>query len=298
MVNDGSTDRTEELCKKWAANDGRIKYIKKENGGLSSARNSGLENASSGDYIFFIDSDDTLTDNSVLGKFAAHLNGNPDVVTANINLEDEKGNLKPSKLNIYNDEIRDFTGEEVLKAYLEEKISAVAWNKLYRNDFLKKHDLKFENGLLHEDELWSLQVYLKAEKVKTLPDFTYNYFKGNSGAITANKNIKNYNSYVFIMKQIVKLAEIDEKLKIADKKAVIRLFEKQYYFLKNPAVIAHEKLWKSKYNEIRGIYRNSILNSYQKRFKYSAVLSYFATKRFYGGNKKSANLLLTKLITF
>lgn len=291
LINDGSTDSTAELCEKWTGNDSRIKLFHKKNGGLSSARNAGMEQAT-GTYIIFLDSDDRFANQHSLQILAKGIRTEADVVTGNIYNEFDDGTLSKSTLNTCIPEIIIFKGEKVLQAYLEERISAVAWNKLYRKDFIKEYNLKFQEGLLHEDELWSLQVYLKAEHVVAVPEFTYKYYKSNAGSITANKNEKNYNSYVFIMKKITKYAAFNAKLKKADPKLVVRLFEKQYYFLKNENVIENRKLWMKNYKKIQSIYKSSILNNYQKRFLYPAIIAYYALKI---NNSNSANLRLKKI---
>lgn len=291
LINDGSTDRTAEIGQKWTEKDSRVKLFNKTNGGLSSARNSGMEKAN-GTHILFLDSDDRLADKNSLFNLAKSIQHETEVVAGNIYNEFADGSLKKSTLNKVNPEVTIFKKEEVLTAYLEEKISPVAWNKIYKTSFIKNHCLKFEEGLLHEDELWSLQVYLNAENVVTIPEFTYKYYKDNLSSITANKNEKNYNSYIFIMKKITEYAADHPKLKKTLEKLVIRLFEKQYYFLKSDAVIDNKKLWIKNYGEIRSIYRNSILNSYQKRFLYPAFIAYYALKI---NNSETALPILKKL---
>ena len=277
LINDGSTDRTGEIGQKWTEKDSRIKLFNKENGGLSSARNAGMAKAT-GTHILFLDSDDRLADKNSLRHLAEAIQPETEVVAGNIYNEFADGSLRKSTLNKFNPEITIFKKEEVLTAYLEEKISPVAWNKIYQTTFIKNHCLQFEEGLLHEDELWSLQVYLNAENVVIVPEFTYKYYKDNLGSITANKNEKNYNSHLFIMKKITEYAADKPKLKKVPRKLLVRLFEKQYYFLKSDAVIKNKKLWVKNYIKIRSIYRNSILNSYQKRFLYPAFIAYYALR--------------------
>lgn len=277
LINDGSTDKTEDFCQKWVEKDSRIKLFNKQNGGLSSARNAGIEKAI-GTHLLFLDSDDRLGDENSLKFLTNALNPETEVVAGNILNEFSDKSLTKSTLNKFNCEVVLFKNEEVLKAYLEEEISPVAWNKLYKKDFIKKNCLKFEDGLLHEDELWSLQVYLKAENVVVIPNYTYKYYKSNIGSITANKSEKNYNSNIFIMKKISEYATTHPKMKQVSEQLAVRLFEKQYYFLKSDAVIENRKLWLKKYDEIRSIYRKSILNSYQKRFLYHPLIAYYALK--------------------
>ena len=83
IVNDGSSDDTEEIANKWSKNDERIKYIYKENEGLSSARNLGVK-ISLGEFIYFIDSDDSLNGNGVFDLFISNLTENIDFICADL----------------------------------------------------------------------------------------------------------------------------------------------------------------------------------------------------------------------
>lgn len=300
LINDGSTDETESICLDWTQRDERFKYFFKENGGLSSARNLGMSKAE-GNYIFFLDSDDRFAGTSVLEKFNENLEDSTEILSANINIEYADGRLEESVLNAKEKKVIAYSDENVLSAYLEEKLSCVACNKLYLKSFIDSNKFSFKEGLLHEDELWSIQLFLKAKNVVSIPDFTYNYYKGNPNSITFSKNEKNYNSLIYILQQVANYAGSEESLiALKNKKQIVRLFERQYYFLKNVEVLKNQALWLEKYKEIQKIYKNSVLNNYQKRFVYPANLAYFALKALKSSeNKDSLKIkILQKFITF
>lgn len=93
VVNDGSTDRTPELCEQLRNKDSRVRVIHKENGGLSSARNLGLEVAT-GEYVFFLDADDWLSEACLADLHALREKTNADIVIANfVSFDEEKGYL-------------------------------------------------------------------------------------------------------------------------------------------------------------------------------------------------------------
>ena len=95
LVNDRSTDGSCEICEKYAGRDGRIKLISKKNGGLSDARNAGLD-AASGEYLFFVDSDDFLELNAISELVSRAKAYEADVVVCNYTYAHEKdGNLIP-----------------------------------------------------------------------------------------------------------------------------------------------------------------------------------------------------------
>ncbi len=87
IVNDGSTDNTAEIAQRYCAKDSRFRYVEKENGGLSSARNAGLEEAK-GDYIQFLDSDDLLSENKFKLQLEAAVNSGADVVVSRYDMYD------------------------------------------------------------------------------------------------------------------------------------------------------------------------------------------------------------------
>ena len=88
LVNDGSPDHSEEICKEFFKRDTRIRYVRQENGGLSAARNTGIELAT-GDYITFIDPDDWVTEDYVEVLYQKLKDYHADVSTANYNLYDD-----------------------------------------------------------------------------------------------------------------------------------------------------------------------------------------------------------------
>lgn len=300
IIDDGSMDKTEVIVKTYYQNDGRIKYFKQKNQGVSSARNSGTQKAS-GDFIFYLDSDDRFSDEKSLKKLIDASDLETDIIFADISNEFADGSTQPAKLSKPLLGKREFTENEILDIYLEEKIPVVVWNKLYRKGFLKDHNFKFHPEIIHgEDELWSLEVFLKAKKIKYVPEVTYNYYKGNATSITTVKTAKNYKSLILVMKRLVEIFGTNEKLKNADKKSLIRYFEKQYYFLKSKPALENKKLWKQSYNEVQNIYKQSILNNFQKRFVYNSHFSYFALKKIQNSPDKegSFNKILSKLVTF
>ena len=97
LVDDGSPDGCPAMCDAWAEKDGRIKVIHKPNGGLSSARNAGLVKAS-GEYVFFLDSDDTISANCIELLADAVRHDNSDICIANVARIDENG--KPTAIEL------------------------------------------------------------------------------------------------------------------------------------------------------------------------------------------------------
>lgn len=189
LVDDGSPDNCGEICDELAKSDSRIRVIHKENGGLSDARNAGMD-ASTGDYIGFVDSDDfvdedfyeTLVDN--LEKY------NADISCCRYSNVWEDGKKEP----VGNDgEVHIYEGLEALKEYLYGKaMDPFACNKLYKAELLgnaiySDNYFRFIKGILSEDNPFCIELYKKTNTVVLVGASKYNYPQAREGAITNSK---------------------------------------------------------------------------------------------------------------
>ena len=188
LVDDGSPDRCPEMCDEYAKKDSRVKVIHKPNGGLSSARNAGIK-AATGEYVIFLDSDDSI-DADACERFQQVIleNNRPDVVIGNTNWisEDQRKIINRYK------RCEIFKGTDFLKYIFSESsdFCMLAPNNICRREYLLQNQLFFEENLLHEDERWTPQVLLNAETVLNTNVAFYNYYI-RSGSITTAKKKKN-----------------------------------------------------------------------------------------------------------
>lgn len=200
IVNDGSIDQTEETAKRWLEKDSRFKYIYKENGGLSSARNAGLESAS-GNYIYFLDSDD-LIDKFTFSKVLNCLETvGGDIVICNYERFED---IVPLQNNNYSeDKLVEFTRDELLLMINQEDCVqyVIACGKLYKKELFD--ELRFENNLLHEDEAFIYKAYMRISKAIFLSYPFYKY-RINANSITQNIVQKNFDDKLFILDQRIK----------------------------------------------------------------------------------------------
>lgn len=166
LVNDGSPDRCPEMCDKWAQKDCRIKVIHKENGGLSDARNVGLDKAQ-GDYITFVDSDDWLEDNTYPSLLP--LMEKCDIVEFSI-----AGRLI----------LQDRTYHNTEEYWLKERAytHAFACNKLYRRSVFDK--VRFPKGKVFEDTYTLPKLLQHAHTIMTT-HYGYYHYCWNPKGITA-----------------------------------------------------------------------------------------------------------------
>lgn len=193
LVDDGSTDTTSTLCDQLAKADSRIRVFHKENGGLGSARNVGIDNAK-GKYIYFFDVDDSLEENFISDSVKFAENKNVDLVIYGYyarysdSLEEEQVCVLERDIHC-NDELKSVYCEQLL--WMKHG-NGFAWNKFYRVSFLKKHDFHFGNQRIQQDEPFNMQLYPRLEKVYICPKLYYHYViysNGNAGSrYLKNKN--------------------------------------------------------------------------------------------------------------
>ncbi|HFI0335210.1 TPA: glycosyltransferase family 2 protein, partial [Streptococcus suis] len=159
-------------CVDFMARDPRIRYFLKENGGLSDARNYGIERAC-GNYLAFIDSDDFVESDFILRLYDALVQQNASVAIAGFSKVDENGTIL-KKEQLENEELV-LTGREVCKKLHSEKgqVFVVAWNKLYKKELFT--NLKYAKGKLHEDEYLAYQLFYEIERIAIVEECLYYY---------------------------------------------------------------------------------------------------------------------------
>ena len=209
MVNDGSTDQSKSIAKQFETDDNRFHYYEKENGGLSSARNHGLQYAI-GKYICFVDSDDVL-DSRYLDVLAARFTDETDIVIGDFAIFDKKNNVAYEHEYMLSDEsIKDYAEKEKLIKWLLYGPYPVmsVWKNMYRSEFIKKENIHFtsERQIYAEDLLFNVEAYCKAKEIQITSSvvyfhlvvpgslsqgYRYNYYEMNHNLRRAVKNVLN-----------------------------------------------------------------------------------------------------------
>lgn len=156
IINDGSTDNSEKVIKKFK--DDRIKYIKNTNQGIGATRNEGIAKAT-GKYLMFIDSDDYLEENTCELLFNKAEKDNLDMVVCDFYRENETGEKKKEKITTFENTTIKETPE------LLYKINMSPWNKLYKTKMIKDNNVYFEEDLKYEDTPF---VFISMDKAKKI----------------------------------------------------------------------------------------------------------------------------------
>lgn len=185
LVNDGSPDKSGEICDTFAQIDSRIEVYHKENGGLSDARNFGVEH-SSGEYIAFIDSDDYIAPNYIEYLLSLIKKYNADISACY--MTETYGYTADYRTN---DEFQNeqlLTGKEACLKLFGNLYSVLvtAWGKLYRSDIVKKYI--FPVGKIHEDEATTCKYYYEATRVAVGNRCLYAYYKNPKGIMHTKGN--------------------------------------------------------------------------------------------------------------
>ncbi len=187
LVDDGSPDNCPEICDKYARKDNRIIVIHKDNGGLSEARNYGL-NIATGDYILFVDSDDYIRHDmcEIMLKNAIETKANMVVcdyylVQDEMIIEKKDNELKKEILN----------SDQYMHRFIFEKniCYVVAWLKLYERSLFK--DLRFPVGVIHEDEFMIHKIVYRCSLISCIPEKLYFYVKRENSITTSQFSAKN-----------------------------------------------------------------------------------------------------------
>ncbi|MGG7036309.1 MAG: glycosyltransferase family 2 protein [Flavobacterium sp.] len=173
IVNDGSSDNTEEVAMRWVSRDVRFKYVFKENGGLSSARNAGLKIAK-GDYLQFLDSDDLINKSKIASQLAC-FNDNIDIVICDyFPFDNETGGFLRSRyMNPFPD-IENFK-EDIIDKW-ESQLSIPCHCVLFKSKLLNKKIIKFDESLPnHEDWVFWTQLFYYSSGIFNLKQSLVSY---------------------------------------------------------------------------------------------------------------------------
>lgn len=208
LINDGSKDKTEEICNNLMKIDNRIKYFYKKNSGVSDTRNYGL-NIAKGDYISFIDADDYIEKN----MYEVMINKSDDAEIIICDFFEVKNNKKENVNNKMEEKIY-YTLEGLITNIKNEEIYRyvnVPWNKLIKSEIIKNEKIIFNSKIsLGEDLLFNLQCMKVSKKIKIINKKLYNFTINNVGLGLKKRNINEYmNNSIEFISELSMLLESD-----------------------------------------------------------------------------------------
>ena len=201
LIDDGSTDNSGLICDKYASKFNNIRVYHKKNGGISSARNYGLDRISNkANYIAFVDSDDFLHPRMYEILYGDLIKYDCDIAVCNMD-------------KTYSTIVNEYISENVLILNKEEYFenyfddfyrSNVVWNKLYKRKCIEK--LKFEEGKIYEDIFYSPQVVCNTNKIVINESKLYYYYQRQGSILNGASNINGWNNFFEASEALVKVA--------------------------------------------------------------------------------------------
>lgn len=253
VVNDGSKDKTGEICEEIAKCDSRIKYYYKENTGVSMTRNFGLEKAT-GDYISFIDSDDFLEKN-MYENMIKEIN-NADILICNCFIINDNKKIN-NDIEIKNNSYE--TLEKMIKDISDKEINRYVnppWNKLIKRHIIVSNNILFDSKIsLGEDLLFNLTCMKDAKEIKTIDKRLYNYVITTSGLSEKRRDINAFlNNSFNLINSLIEIAE-----------TITGLDNIIFNEFKNIIARMEQKYKKSEMLEFLKLIRNQIINNIESK---------------------------------
>jgi glycosyltransferase involved in cell wall biosynthesis len=266
VINDGSTDNSLHVIHELAGTDNRIQVFSQNNKGLSEARNAGMQKAT-GQYIYFMDSDDLLDHEALLSCYKKCEKEQLDFVFFDAEVFGDDKRVC-SFVDYYNRakymEDRLYNGKEILNLLLDKGIykASVCLN-LIRHEFIKEIGLNFYPGIIHEDELFTGMLYIRAGRVGCI---SRSYFKRRvrTDSITRSKySYQNINGYLIVVSQLI------EHVKHEQTKDIHNVYKKLIRYILDPSIYNAGKLSLAERMNVFGI---CLHKSYFKFIKLKSIL--------------------------
>lgn len=208
LINDGSTDLSQDICESWVQKDKRIKLFNQINSGVTKARKKGFENAK-GTWIMFVDSDDILPPNAIQSFLNAINSTYIDIIVGDVLFANE--NL----LDTHQSPLKHFPGTflntKYLKKVILKKVNWAPWAKIYRKELFNNYIFEIPREIYcGEDMIMNLRIISNAKVIKCIPEYVYTYrvlsknYKQNPIFSFINfkyelQSLKKYKIYIFLL---------------------------------------------------------------------------------------------------
>lgn len=182
LIDDGSPDRSGAICDEYAAKDARIHVIHQENGGVSKARNAGLD-AVQGEFVVFVDSDDHISTDHLEELDEDHI----DLIVSGMIVNEPDGSVRT--ILTEPEEIKTILTQENRIECLKKLYSRQVLGKRFSKALIDTHNLRFDEDLsFGEDTIFMAEYILLIRNVKTKPGATYHYSTANAASLSKRGN--------------------------------------------------------------------------------------------------------------
>jgi glycosyltransferase involved in cell wall biosynthesis len=267
LVDDASPDNSMEIAEDLLKNHVRKEAVKivrhSENRGLPATRNSGIQHAT-GDYLFFLDSDDAIALDCIQ-IMANYIE--PEAVDFVIGEIEVFGNRRSAYPLLLLKEGFYHGNDLIFKAFLSKQWYEMAWNKLIKRELIIEKQLWFTEGIVHEDNLWSFQLALNAGSMAVTHWPTYHYHI-QPQSITQHKSEKNIADYRFVIQTIIEYSHRNQ---------LFSRFPESFPFLEKHRIYFIKSLIKSDLDKnfiqeqrqyINQLYKKEVWKKYQRKIEF------------------------------
>ena len=196
LVDDGSPDHCGKICDEYAAKDSRVKVIHQQNGGVSVARQTGIDHAT-GEYSIHADPDDWVELNMIEELVAKAVANNADMVICDFYRES-----KSDRIHVCQNPGNDLSASAVLRKILSQQLHGSCWNKLVNRSRIEGIGFTPEDLCILEDELYNIRILARKIKVSYLPKAFYHYRVENEHSLCNTISEKSFKSKVKAVSEI------------------------------------------------------------------------------------------------
>lgn len=259
LVDDGSPDNCGRICDEYAEKDNRIHVIHKENGGLSDARNAGL-NYATGEYIVFVDSDDFIEPDLLEKAYSTIVKGY-DIVSFGFNVIGVDGSISAIIHPEVGKELRfekqaDYL-EFILKIFMNWRVGWEAWSRIYRRDIIEKYELRFEDNsrIFAEDMYFNFCYIVHTKTMYAMKDCLYNYLRRNDSIMGKDIKKSNLNRFNELAKAV-----LEHYKKYPDLDYLCEHFSAIYYMIIYHEMKVYYKKETFDYKEYRDLFNKEIVD--------------------------------------
>lgn len=248
LIDDGSKDSSPQLCDVYAIKYKCVRVFHKQNGGASSARNTGIKEAN-GKYIFFLDSDDWIEPNTLETMIITAAKENADLVFCEAQAFDDEGSTEYKDNYCYKSLYPTGSAFEIMTQMMNRKEFHVAiWMLLLDRDIFTKNDLLFKEGIMYEDMIISYQFYCLAYCAAHVNRMLYNRRYHPNSVMTSAKTEKNYISAATVYREVARFRKKLSEEKQSPKHLIRCAYNVLNIYRKMTPEV--QKKNKSDYNEI------------------------------------------------
>ncbi|WP_226063787.1 glycosyltransferase [Kaistella polysaccharea] len=270
LINDETPDNSVEIAEQFIKDHNlqnwKIYHLEK-NAGLSVVRNKGIDTAK-GKYLFFLDSDDTITPDCISILVEISEKTGAEMTMSQLECEQLETGEKSICIKIQSDKEIIVGNEEILEDFANSELVTYAVNKLFLVDFIRKNKIYFIPGLFAQDELWTFHLVLKLDKIAIYKGITYTYFL-HSKSVIHNRNKRNFDNWFTIGKYIDEALN-EEKNKYRKKLILKYLINyKSLTLLMNWKAQKNAVLWKESYRNYKTLSSLSLFHYFSKDFSTS-----------------------------